>query len=67
MLKRTSDVAYMAHVYHSYFLKFYLFWLHWVFVASCRLSLLADSRVCSLVVVCGLLIVMVFLVAEHGL
>ena len=41
--------------------------LDWVFVAACRLSLVAASRGCSLVAMHGLLTVVVFLVAEHGL
>ena len=40
-----------------YFIYIY-FWLRWVFVAACRLSLVAA---------CGLLIAVASLVAEHGL
>ena len=36
-------------------------------IAACRLPLVVASRGCSLVVVCGLLIVVAFLVAEHRL
>ena len=43
------------------------FWLCSVFVAVHMLSLVAASRVCSLVVVRGLLIVVPSLVAEHDL
>ena len=43
------------------------FWLCWVFVAACGLSLMAASRDHSLVVMCGLLIVVASLVAEHRL
>ena len=51
---------------------FIYFWQHWVFVAAIRLSLVAVSSGYSLVVVCGLFIVVVSLVAgaqalEHGL
>ena len=49
--------------------KFHLFiyfWLCWLFVAAWVLSLGAESRGCSLVVVHGLLIMMASLV-EHGL
>ena len=49
------------------FLKFIYFWLHWVFVAAHGLSLVVASGDYSLVVVCGLLIMSVPLVAEHGL
>ena len=42
------------------------FWLHWVFIAVRGLSLVVASGAYS-VVVCGLLIVVASLVAEHGL
>ena len=45
---------------------FIYFWLHWVSFAACGLSLVALSRDCS-PVVRGLPIVVVSLVAEHGL
>ena len=41
--------------------------LQWVFIAACRLSLIAASRGYSLVALCGLLIAMTSLVAEHEL
>ena len=41
--------------------------LCWVFVAALGLSLVAVSESCSLVAACGCLIVVVSLVAEHGL
>ena len=44
-----------------------LFQLCWVFFAAHRLSLVAASGGCSLVVVCGSLIAVASLVAEHGL
>ena len=40
--------------------------LPWALVATCRLSLVATSRVCSLATVCGLLIVVASLIEEHG-
>ena len=51
------------------FLKilFIKFLLCWVFVAIHRLSLALVSRGYSLVVVCGLHVVLASLVAEHGL
>ena len=39
--------------------------LHWVFVAACGLSLVVASRSCSWLQCQGLLIAVVFLVAEH--
>ena len=42
----------------------YLFWLPWVFAAECRLSLVVESRGCSLIVVHRLTAV-ASLVAEH--
>ena len=46
---------------------FFYFWLCWVFLAAHGLSLVVESRGCSLVVVRGLLIAVASLVAEHGL
>ena len=43
------------------------FWLWWVFIATCKLSLVAVSRGYTLVAVHGLPIAVAFLVAEHGL
>ena len=43
------------------------FWLRWVFVAVCRLSLVASSGGLLFVVVHGLLMAVASLVAEHGL
>ena len=45
-------------------LPFY-FWLHWVFVAACRLSLVAASGGCSLGAVHGFLLTMASLVVVH--
>ena len=42
-------------------------WLHWVFVAVCRLFLVAVNRGSSLVLVLGLLITVASLVVEHRL
>ena len=50
----------------SCFLKSY-FWLCRVFVAARRLSLVAARENYSRVAVCGLLIAVASLVAEHGL
>ena len=57
---------------HQYFilslsLFFFFFWLHWVFIAECKFSLVAVCEGCSLVAVCGLLLLMASLVAEDGL
>ena len=46
---------------------FFSFWLHLVFVAAFSLSLVAESGGYSPVAVRGLFIVVVSLVAEHGL
>ena len=45
---------------------FTYFWLQWVFVAARGLSLVAANWGYFLVAVCGLLIVVASLVAEHG-
>ena len=55
---------------HYYFKQFYLytyFWLLWVFVAACRLCLVAESRSCSVVAVPILLFAVASLVVKHGL
>ena len=39
----------------------------WVFVSACGLSLVSRSGGCSRAVVCGLLTVVPFLIAEHVL
>ena len=51
------------------FLKdvFIYFWLHWVFVAACRLSLVAASGGFFFDSVCGPLTAVASLAAEHGL
>jgi len=41
--------------------------LHWIFIAACRLFLVAVSRGYSPVAVHGLLIAVASLVVEHGL
>ena len=48
-------------------IRLFFFWLRWVFVATCRLSLVAASGGYSFVAARGLLIVVVSLVVEHGL
>ena len=40
------------------------FWLCWVFIAACRLFLVAESDVYSLVAMCRLLIAVVSLVQQ---
>ena len=55
---------------HLLFVDFFFnfcFWLHWVFIALCGLSLVAERRGYSLVLLHGLLIVVASLVAECGL
>ena len=52
---------------NSYLFIFIYLWLCWVFPAVCRHSPVAESRSYSLVLVCGLLIAVAPLVAEHGL
>ena len=47
--------------------SFVCFWLCWVFVAVIRLSLVVASGGYSLAVVCGLLITVGSLVAQHRL
>ena len=49
-----------------YVILIYL-WLLWVFAPAHRLSPVATSEGCSLVVVCGFLIVLASVVVEHGL
>ena len=49
-----------------FYLFIFYFCLHWVFVAACRLSLVAASGGYS-VAVHGLLIAVASLVVEHGL
>ena len=57
----------MSWLSSANFLKrFIYFWLHWVLVATCRLSLVAESGGYSLVVVHWLLIVVASLV-DNGL
>ena len=46
---------------------FYYFWLHWVLVAIRRLSQVVESEGYSLVVVCGLFILVSSLVGKHRL
>ena len=59
------------YISHSFlFLKIYLFiyfWLRWVFVAARGLFSSCGERGLLFVAVCGLLIAVASLVAEHGL
>ena len=61
----------MVLLVRKHFLFFFFnslnFWLHWVFVAARGLSLVAVSGGLLFVVVCGLLIAVASLVAEHRL
>ena len=45
----------------------YFFWLCWVFIAACGLFSSCGKRGLLFVMVCGLLIAVASLVAEHGL
>ena len=56
-----------AYLFLNTFYLFIYFWLCWVFVAGCRLSLVAVSRGYSLVGKHRLLTAVASLVAEHGL
>ena len=51
----------------SFINLFIYFWLHWVFVAARRLFLVAGKWGLLFVAVCGLLIAVASLVAQHGL
>ena len=51
---------------HIYVFDIYLFVAHWLFVSVPRLSVVAESGGCSLVVV-GILIAVASLVAEYRL
>ena len=46
---------------------FFSSWLHWVFIAACRLSLVAASGGVLFIAVLRLLIVVASLVVEHEL
>ena len=56
---------------HFFFLNLFIliiyFWLRWVLVATCGLFSSCGERGLLFIVVCGLLIVVASLVAEHGL
>ena len=65
-----STSSYLSSHFRIVYLFIYLFtylWLHWVSVAARGLSLVAASRGLLFVAVCGLLIAVASLVAEHGL
>ena len=55
-----------ACIFFFFFIYSYV-WLCWVFVASCRLSLIAENGVYPLVEVPRLLTVVASLAAEHRL
>ena len=59
--------ARMGFCCFAFFNKFIYFLLHWVFVAARGLSVVAASGGLLFVLVCGLLIAVASLVAEHGL
>ena len=54
-------------LFSNNFIILFYFWLHWVVLAAHRLSLVVVSRLSSLAVVGGRLIVVASLVAEHRL
>ena len=53
--------------YGFYLFIYFYFWLHWVFVAARRLFSSCSERGLLFVAVCGLVIAVASLVAEHGL
>ena len=62
----------LLYFFRTSFLKklinlFIYFWLYWVFVATCRLSLVAASGGYSLLRCMGFPLRQLFLVVEHGL
>ena len=60
------NIFFYVHLLSVYLLFIY-FWLCYILVVAQRLSLVKVSGGYSLVALCGLLIVVVFLVVEHGL
>ena len=58
-------ISFFKLPFKNFFLGYFYFWLHSV-VAVHRLSLVAASSSCALVVWCGLLIVAVSLAAEQS-
>ena len=58
---------FMLFFRHAHAVLFVYFWLCWVSVAACGLSLVLESRGCSLVAACRLLTAVASLVAEHRL
>ena len=68
MYERSDFFISLSVLFFFFFLILFMsFWLCWVSVAACGLSLIAASRDHFLVVVCGLLIVVASLGAEHRL
>ena len=64
------DAGYPAisNILFKFFLNLFIyFWLCWLFPVACQFSLVSMSMVYSLVVVCGFLIAVASLVAEHEL
>ena len=60
----------LTHLFYFYFLNFiylFIYWLRWVFAAARGLSLVAASGRLLFIAVCGLLLAVASLVAEHGL
>ena len=62
-LDKTEPLSMTSFTY----LFIFIFWLCWILVAVCGLSLVAQSKGCSLVVVHGHLIAVASLVAQHRL
>ena len=58
---------FLRKVLFFFFLNFIYFWLRWVFIAACRLSLVAASGGLLFVAVHGLLTAVASLVVEHEL
>ena len=57
----------LSFFFFNLFILFIYFWLCWVSVAARRLSLVAASGGLLFIVVCGPLIAVASLLAEHGL
>ena len=64
------EVSVFTELLYLFFFNLFLFiylWLCWVFVAACGLFSSCSERGLLFVAVCGRLIVVASLVAEHGL
>ena len=66
LLGQIQDYLYFCFLLRI-FKKLFIYWLYWIFFTVCWLSLVALNRGYSLVVVCGLLVAVASLVAEHRL